>query len=253
MQRPVVIREMSDALWINKAAAVKKMLYLLLFFFSQLGVRAAIKDSLSATEMAPVFATMVLQNNDTLYGYVEYHDYIKEYLSIGISNQIVYATNPKFPYKEKTLFNATDLTYLQIGHDEYRRILNDSNHAGILAKALHKGRFVLYEYRLSDFKDMKLRDSTYRTALGFSETKYEFLLLEPSKSEVFLFDMLNEHKELPASLLRPGYHYIINADEFKIELSLLSKNCSSIQKGELPQKFNWKEIMKWAAQLNPCE
>lgn len=100
---------------------------------------------------------------------------------------------------------------------------------------------------------MKLRDSTYRTALGFSETKYEFLLLEPSKSEVFLFDMLNEHKELPASLLRPGYHYIINADEFKIELSLLSKNCSSIPKGELPQKFNWKEMMKWAAQLKPCE
>ncbi len=233
---------------------MKKSLYILFLILSaQVGVHAAIKDSLSATEMAPVFATMVLQNNDTLYGYIEYHDYIQEYLSFGISNQLVYSTNPKFPYKERILFKATDLNYLQIGHDVYRRILSDSNHAGILAKALNKGRFVLYEYRLSDFRDMKLRDSTYRTALGINETKYEFLLFDNNQREVVIFDMRQNNQELPPSQLRAGYRYIFSTDECKIELSLLPKNCAAIQVVELPKKYSWKQIYQFAERLNQCE
>ena len=99
---------------------------------------------------------------------------------------------------------------------------------------------------------MKLRDSTYRTAFGINETKYEFLLLDNNKSEVVIFDMLNEHKELQSIQLCSGYRYIFSADEFKIELSLLSKNCSAIQ-GVLPNKYSWKEINKLAEQLNSCE
>jgi hypothetical protein len=223
------------------------------FLFLNVLLFAAAKDSLKASEGQPVFSRITTIHNDTLFCYVEYHEYIKEYVSVGKFNSIIYCYNPRFPYKERLRINTSEIKFMSIAHDQYVRILDAKESAGILAKLVVEGSTNLYHYQLDDFKDMKMRDSSYSSSLGFTVTKYDFLILQNRNSSFNIFDLTNSHRELTNHLLSENFHYIFHEDEMKLELSLLVKRCSDLKINTLPTSYHLKEMKAFVTLTNTCK
>jgi len=232
---------------------LKKTLLFYVFLFSNVLLFAAAKDSLKAIEGQPVFSTIITTANDTIYCYVEYHDYFKEFVSLGKYNSLIFCYNPRFFYRQRLQISYAQIQSLHIGQDKYLRLLADKERTGILAKLEIDGATKVFHYLIDDFRDMKMRDSSYTSSLGFSVTKYDFVILQKKDNQFLVYDLTNSHRELTAIAITGNHSCIFHEEQIKLELSLLKQSCSIFDGNLFPVKYNLKEIKKMILATNSCK
>lgn len=166
--------------------------FIILLLFANINRSFAIsRDTLKGNEGMPVYSMLFIHNTAPKSCYIEYHELIKEYFNKGTQAYIRTCPNYKFHNKDISNVYTSSIDSFYIGHDFYKRILNNDSTKGILAKQLSAIPFKTYYYQLDDYEDLRINDSLKKIAFGIGAKNnlIEYLFFEiEHKNYLFVTD-----------------------------------------------------------------